>query len=674
MNTQAETSHEHAVRIPRRRTPPPTSRLSSKPNHRILVLPLLALTSLASLTRAVSPRAALSLNLPHVPATCDTLNLTWTGGTANYTLLITQAHSSTALQSWTALANTSVLWTVRACGGTDLSLTLADARGYRSAVSFAVQFGSDGSCLSASQRASTAGCVLPASATTTRTSTISAKSTANTNTGGSTAKGPKLATVVGVVVGVVVLLALWLSCVFTRRRQRRGVGVLGPDSRPYFVRHERGRARRRDTLLEMPPPVYEDAGANANANERHTPDHPSNTSLSHSASVVDYDQTRPLMHMPEPETVQMAQLPRGRIEPELLPTPFVSPYEGSVTPASSEGPEHARGQTSTPHAPGTYPFYPYHPYLNHRWAVGALPYSHHQWTAVPQTYNHHSAAAPPNHQVVTQASAPEVIYSTPRPAAQSYTTTYPQPRGVLVDTYKASAQNPNWNRTYAPSQNHTHTPYSTTVFSPSRPVPVYDTEYIRSLNWATLGPHSPLAPARRRGSPPQAPVQGPARRSRRIAFDLTRRILRKEGVPLSFLLQEDVRTLKRLVARPYNRVLPRSGSGGDCGGAWTITLRFWSPIHPYPVQEYKVAIDPSGHYMTRLALALHVAKAYRLYFKAAACAPVPTRSKSALKTTVLEPRTVSMGHLWLVSLRETEREGVYDVGVQNHGPRASCVW
>ena len=49
-------------------------------------------------------------------------------------------------------------------------------------------------------------------------------------------------------------------------------------------------------------------------------------------------------------------------------------------------------------------------------------------------------------------------------------------------------------------------------------------------------------------------------------------------------------------------------------------------------------------------------------------------SKSALKTTVLEQRTVSMGHLWLVSLRETEREGVYDVGVQNHGPKTSPVW
>ena len=51
-----------------------------------------------------------------------------------------------------------------------------------------------------------------------------------------------------------------------------------------------------------------------------------------------------------------------------------------------------------------------------------------------------------------------------------------------------------------------------------------------------------------------------------------------------------------------------------------------------------------------------------------------TDYKNALKTTVLEPRTVSMGYLWLVSLRETEREGVYDVGIQNHGPRASPVW
>ncbi|KAM5533703.1 hypothetical protein V8D89_012672 [Ganoderma adspersum] len=288
-------------------------------------------------------------------------------------------------------------------------------------------------------------------------------------------------------------------------------------------------------------------------------------------------------------------------------------------------------------------------------------------------------AAPLTSTLLGASSAPFRGLSGAAPDA-SYTLacvrqTYPQPRGLLVDAYKAPTWNPNWNRTHAPSQNHTRTLHSTSVFSPSRAVPVYDTEYIRSLNWPTLGPHSPLKPVNRRGLP-QETVQGPARRGLRIAFDLTRRIPRKEGVPLSFLLQEDIRTLKRLVARPYDQVLPRSGSGSgnDCGGAWTITLRFWSPIHPYPVQEYKVAIDPSGHYMTRLALALHVAKAYRLYFKAAACAPLSTVSKTALKTTAIGPSAVSMGHLWLVSLRETEREGVYDVGVQNHGPRASCVW
>ena len=250
--------------------------------------------------------------------------------------------------------------------------------------------------------------------------------------------------------------------------------------------------------------------------------------------------------------------------------------------------------TTTVQAPSTYPFYPNHPwpYLNHRWTVGALPYTHHPWTAVPQTYNHHWAAVPPNHQVVTQARAraPEVIYSTPRAVVPSYTTTYPQPRGLLVDTYKAPTLNRNSNRTHAPSQN--HTPYSvspststststsTSVFAPRCTVPVYDTQYIRSLNWPSLGPHRPLAPPRRRGAPPQvsvpAPVSGPAQglggRSLRIAFDLRRRIARKEGVPLSFLLQEDVRTLKRLVARPYERVLPHDRS--ECGPA-TITLRFW---------------------------------------------------------------------------------------------------
>lgn len=102
----------------------------------------------------------------------------------------------------------------------------------------------------------------------------------------------------------------------------------------------------------MPPPMYQDATVSASANGAQLlPEHPSsNSSLSPPLSVADHhDQTRPLMHMhmPEPETVQMAQLPQGRVEPELLPTPFVSSYEGSVTPVSSEGPGHAREYAGT---------------------------------------------------------------------------------------------------------------------------------------------------------------------------------------------------------------------------------------------------------------------------------------------------------------------------------------
>lgn len=388
---------------------------------------------------------------------------------------------------------------------------------------------------------------------------------------------------------------------------------------------------------------------------------------------------------------------------------------------------------TTVQAPSTYPFYPNHPwpYLNHRWPVGALPYTHHPWTAVPQTYNHNWAAVPPNHQVVTRA--PEVIYSTPRAVVPSYTTTYPQPqaqtrtRGLLVDTYKA----PTWtsNRTHAPSQNpisHSVSPStSTSVFAPRRAVPVYDTEYIRSLNWPSLGPHRPLAPPRRRGVPPQVPVpvpvsaKGPTGRSLRIAFNLTRRIERKEGVPLSFLLQEDVRTLKRLVARPYERVLSHDRS--ECGPC-TITLRFWvsltlqytvvvgaraltwrlrvvadAPVPRAGVQGSRCRLQrPWPRYDASRSRAacrrrvqvvlqgrcvradtcewLFVAHSGDLLARVSSTYWAQAGSKSALKTTVLEPRTVSMGHLWLVSLRETEREGVYDVGIQNHGPRASCVW
>ena len=111
--------------------------------------------------------------------------------------------------------------------------------------------------------------------------------------------------------------------------------------------------------------MYQDATATANGAQL-LPEHPSsNSSLSPPLSAADHhDQTRPLMpmhmHMPEPETLQMAQLPQGRVEPELLPTPFVSPYEGSFAQASGESPDHVRGHTGTgvSHSSGTGPEVP----------------------------------------------------------------------------------------------------------------------------------------------------------------------------------------------------------------------------------------------------------------------------------------------------------------------------
>nr|VWO96039.1 ULP_PROTEASE domain-containing protein [Ganoderma boninense] len=372
----------------------------------------------------------------------------------------------------------------------------------------------------------------------------------------------------------------------------------------------------------------------------------------------------------------------------------------------------------------SYPVYPNHPYLNHRWSVVPQQYNHH-WQTAPQLPNYrwpvvqqqHRHRAVPQMPVLVPVTAPEVIYSTPRPAAP-YTSRvpYPQPRGLLVDTYKAPTLNKDLDHAPRPSANPVL--YSSSSVPPppppSRPVTVYDTRYIRSLNWPTLGPQKALPIASvacvRGGTAPKPQSPG-EETTLRIAFDLKRRILRKEGIPLSFLMQEEPSTLKRVVDRPYEEVLPASD-----GDARTITFRFWvsapwagwwlrrgrlpiwqSPIHPYPLQEYKVTIDLEGGCMTRLALAMHVKEVYELFFKAAACAPLsvsrhrvsddevltgcafPARTaqsdaKGALKATIIRPRAVSMGHLWLVSLRGTEREGVYDVCVQNHGPRASSLW
>ena len=45
------------------------------------------------------------------------------------------------------------------------------------------------------------------------------------------------------------------------------------------------------------------------------------------------------------------------------------------------------------------------------------------------------------------------------------------------------------------------------------------------------------------------------------------------------------------------------------------------------MQEYKVALDPEGGPITRLALAMYVKDVYELFFKAAACAPLLVSSR-----------------------------------------------
>lgn len=190
---------------------------------------------------------------------------------------------------------------------------------------------------------------------------------------------------------------------------------------------------------------------------------------------------------------------------------------------------------------------------NHHWAGGPQHHSH-RWTAGPE----------PNHQVVTEALAPEVLYSTPRPPAPRYSAAaHPHRRGLLVDTDMSKP--PTWNWNHAPSENHV-------LYSTSVPRPVYDTKYIPSLNWPSLGPHKPLALQRQaqHQAQPGIPAQDP-RRKLRIAFNLKTQIERKEGIPLSFLLHETATTLKRRIEKPYQTVLPHNAGGRTA----SITLRFW---------------------------------------------------------------------------------------------------
>ncbi|KAI1787724.1 hypothetical protein LXA43DRAFT_1028102 [Ganoderma leucocontextum] len=187
----------------------------------------------------------------------------------------------------------------------------------------------------------------------------------------------------------------------------------------------------------------------------------------------------------------------------------------------------------------------YHPY--HRWSAGIQ-----------------------HPQAVAQAQAPVVVYATSRPPAQTYAPSYtsgppvqtyqppyPQRRGLLVGT----SNPPTWNN--VPSQNHIL--YSTSTVP--RPGVAYNTKYIPSLNWPNLGPHAP------QGLQPGVPTTQGARRRVRIAFHLRKRIPRKEGVPLSFLLHEDVSALKSLLEKPYEHVLPHGD--GNWKTASSIALRFW---------------------------------------------------------------------------------------------------
>ncbi|KAI0697083.1 hypothetical protein C8T65DRAFT_28281 [Cerioporus squamosus] len=279
-----------------------TSHIANCALFHLLASPVLICT-LALLVQAADP---LKLYLSEkVPAQCDTIELSWTGGTPNYTIQISSSTSpvlTAPVLTAFGLTNTSIAWTANRCGGDHITIAASDSGGFKVTVSFTLKPSTNTSCLTYTQQNSPQ-CLLESvslhapSATSTPTVPVASQDDSSST---------HVPIIIAMVVVGIIAMVLGLTCRIYRLRRRRGL---------YSRFATSDWNGRQNTLLERPPPYAQ----------------PEDSQVAPPVYFPDRQPSDPVhgsnQRVPAAESVQMAELPRTAVVPDVLPTSIVPRHE-----------------------------------------------------------------------------------------------------------------------------------------------------------------------------------------------------------------------------------------------------------------------------------------------------------------------------------------------------------
>ncbi|RPD55377.1 hypothetical protein L226DRAFT_615623 [Lentinus tigrinus ALCF2SS1-7] len=136
------------------------SQRRTRPSAFLSILPVtiaVFLSVFASLARAADP-FVLSLS-NNAPAQCDTFDISWSGGTPNYTIAISSQLTPFLTRgnlSFNNLTNPPITWTADRCGGVPIYISGWDSGGQETNITFTLGLSANMSCLSDEDRSSNA--------------------------------------------------------------------------------------------------------------------------------------------------------------------------------------------------------------------------------------------------------------------------------------------------------------------------------------------------------------------------------------------------------------------------------------------------------------------------------------------------------------------------------------
>ena len=210
------TQHRHQPNVLR---PVPLPRM-----FRLLAYPALV-GLLVSLARAADTYV-LKMS-ESAPSQCDTINLSWTGGTPNYTVLITTRLNSfggsVSILDAFDLVNSSLTWTANRCGGVPITITGSDSGGFKTTFTFTLKTSTNTSCLSETEQRS---CHFYTTRSTSSHPSTPTSTITSASRDGDANQSATLPLIITFAVLAVVFVVACAAC--TRVRRRRAANMLRP--------------------------------------------------------------------------------------------------------------------------------------------------------------------------------------------------------------------------------------------------------------------------------------------------------------------------------------------------------------------------------------------------------------------------------------------------------------